>query len=137
MTYALDTNIISYFLRNEGNVRAFYKKEIIEAGNLYAVPPMVVYEIKRWLCDKPTSRLHEFSMHFDILLQPVRDKTDMSLAVWERAANIYIDLKQRGQLIGDADILIAGYCLINNYILVTNNTDDFKRIDGIKLVNWY
>jgi tRNA(fMet)-specific endonuclease VapC len=39
-------------------------------------------------------------------------------------------------VIGDADILIAAYCLVNDYTLVTNNTNDFNRIDGLKLVNW-
>ena len=137
MTYALDTNIISYLLWDEGSVRTHYKKEIIEAGNLYAVPPIVVYEIKRWLYDKPTRQLQIFSEQFDILLYPIRNKTEMPLVVWEKASDIYIGLKQRGQLIGDADILIAAYCLVNDYTLVTNNTDDFERIGDIKLVNWY
>lgn len=30
MTYALDTNTISYFLRGEGNVRDLYNKEILQ-----------------------------------------------------------------------------------------------------------
>jgi len=54
-----------------------------------------------------------------------------------KAADVYIDLKQKGQLIGDADILITAYCLANNYTLVTNNTGDFGRINGLKHVNWY
>ena len=66
----------------------------------------------------------------------MRDKAEMPSDVWEKAADIYIALKQNGQIIGDADILIAAYCLVNDYTLVTNNTNDFNRVDGLKLVNW-
>jgi len=67
----------------------------------------------------------------------VRDTSEMSLDVWKKAAEIYIELKSRGQLIGDADILIVSYCLVNYYTLVTRNIKDFERIDDLKLVNWY
>ena len=62
---------------------------------------------------------------------------DMSAPVWEKAVDVYITLQGKGQLIGDADILIASYCLVNDYTLVTRNTSDFERIDGLKFVNWY
>jgi len=34
------------------------------------------------------------------------------------------------------DILIGAFCIKNGYTLVTNNTDDFKNMNGIKLVDW-
>jgi len=61
----------------------------------------------------------------------------MTLDVWEKAIKIYVSLKSKGQLIGDADILIAAYCLANDFTLVTRNDNDFARIDGLRLVNWY
>jgi len=61
----------------------------------------------------------------------------MTTDVWLKAADIFITLKQKGQLIGDVDILIAAYCIINNYILVTRNVNDFKRIDDFNFVNWF
>ena len=36
----------------------------------------------------------------------------------------------------DADILIAAFCLHNNYILVTDNIKHFKNIKGLNTVNW-
>jgi len=137
MTYVFDTNTISYFLRGEGGVDNYFQQEIIEAGNSYAIPLIVVYEIRRWLFYKPTNQLRIFAREFNSLFEPVRNEAGISADTWEKAADIYITLKQKGQLIGDADILIAAYCLINNYTLVTNNTNDFNRIDGLKIVNWY
>ena len=137
MTYVLDTNIISYLLRGEGNVRSHFRQEIEQADGLYAIPFVVVYEIKRWLLDNPTKILRVFDKEFDSLFEPVRNEAEIVADIWAKVADIYITLKQKGQLIGDADILIAAYCLINNYTLVTNNTNDFNRINGLMLVNWY
>ena len=67
----------------------------------------------------------------------MRNTSEMPIEIYEKSADIYIALKQKGQLIGDSDILIAAYCLINDYTLVTRNSRDFKRIDGLKSVNLF
>jgi tRNA(fMet)-specific endonuclease VapC len=41
-----------------------------------------------------------------------------------------------GRLIDDIDILIAGIALSNNLVMVTDNTEHFKRIGGLKVENW-
>ena len=53
-----------------------------------------------------------------------------------RAADIYAELKSRGALISDADILIAASALVSNLIVVTNNEEHFRRITGLQLENW-
>ena len=137
ITYVLDTNTISYFLRGEGNVRENIKREISERGNSYAMPFVIFYEVKRWLFYKPTKLMKEYNQKFDAMFQNTEDKADMPFNIWKKAIEVYISLQSKGQLIGDADILIASYCLVNNYTLVTRNTSDFERIDGLKFVNWY
>jgi len=136
-TYVLDTNTVSYFLRGEGNIRENIKQEISERDNSYTIPFAVFYEVKRWLFYKPTKLLKEYNQRFDTIYQSVEDKADMPFSVWKKAIEVYILLQSKGQLIGDADILIASYCLVNDYTLVTRNTDDFERIDGLKFVDWY
>jgi len=136
-TYALDTNTISYFLRGEGNVCQHMEYEIFNKGNAYAIPPMVIYEIQRWLRDNPTKMMKVASNQFAILLDAVKNKSEMPVEMWETAADIYISLKTRGLLIGDADILIAAYCITCDYTLVTRNSNDFNRINGLKIVNWF
>ena len=137
ITYVLDTNTISYFLRGEGNVRENIKRELSERGNSYAMPFVIFYEVKRWLFYKPTKLMKEYNQKFDAMFQNTEDKADMPFNIWKKAIEVYISLQSKGQLIGDADILIASYCLVNNYTLVTRNTSDFERIDGLKFVNWY
>jgi len=45
-------------------------------------------------------------------------------------------LEKTGAPIGPMDMLIASICLANNFILVTNNTKEFKRVAELNLENW-
>jgi tRNA(fMet)-specific endonuclease VapC len=45
-------------------------------------------------------------------------------------------LKQAGTPIGELDLLIAIHAQTLGLTLVTNNTREFERIDGLKLENW-
>ena len=53
-----------------------------------------------------------------------------------RAAETYADLHNRGQLIADADILIAATAIENGLVMATNNLADFGRITGLQIDNW-
>jgi tRNA(fMet)-specific endonuclease VapC len=57
-------------------------------------------------------------------------------AVVLQAAEIYVELHRRGQLIGDADILIASTALVHRMGVVTNNVAHFSRVPGLRLENW-
>jgi len=54
----------------------------------------------------------------------------------KKAGEIYADLRKKGEIINDADILIAATISANDSVLVTNNTDHFKRIKNLKIENW-
>jgi len=46
------------------------------------------------------------------------------------------DLKNRNCLIGPYDMLIGAHAKSLKMILVTNNTDEFRRIKGLKTEDW-
>lgn len=52
------------------------------------------------------------------------------------AANIYADLRKRGELIGEVDILIAGIAIANGMGVATGNVKHFARISGLHVENW-
>ena len=52
------------------------------------------------------------------------------------AAQIRLELEKRGSMIGPLDILIAGTALSLGATLVTNNTDEFSRVPGLRLADW-
>ena len=49
---------------------------------------------------------------------------------------IRTDLERRGKLISFPDMLIAATALSHNATLVTNNTQEFSRVDTLKLSDW-
>ena len=58
----------------------------------------------------------------------------------DKAANhfgqIKSDLKKRGEILSDADIMIVSIAFANNFTLVTNNLKHFARIRDLAVENW-
>ncbi|MCL2281220.1 MAG: PIN domain-containing protein [Dehalococcoidia bacterium] len=134
MIYALDTNILSFLLRTKQNpdIAKRFVDEIGQ-GNDYIIPPMSYYEITWYLLrKKAVAQLH----CFESLYQSSFAKTSMDESDLLMAAKIKANLEEHGKAICDADIFIAAYCIVNDYTLVTDNTRDFERINGLKFVNW-
>jgi tRNA(fMet)-specific endonuclease VapC len=52
------------------------------------------------------------------------------------AGNIRAHLNALGTPIGANDLLIAAISLTNDLTLVTHNTREFSRIDGLKYEDW-
>ena len=38
--------------------------------------------------------------------------------------------------INDGDVLVAAFCMVNSYTLVTDNTRRFETIHGLDIINW-
>ena len=135
MIFALDTNIISYLLRPSQNQDVVERFLAETEHNNYVIPPLSYYETLWYLLRKKATA--QLSL-FEELYKNSFTKINMSEMDFIKAAEIRAYLEETGQPIGDSDgdIFIAAYCIVNNYTLVTNNTSDFKRIDGLNLVNW-
>ncbi len=131
MTYALDTNIISYILN--GNAELAAKLEAAtKAGGEVVLPLMVYYEARRGLlANKATAKMRVFDKLCARL--GVEDLTTDDMDV---AAKIYAERKTRGAPIDDADLVIAAQCVANGYTLVTHNTKHFKGIKDLRLEDW-
>ncbi len=63
-----------------------------------------------------------------------------SLSFDDEAALIFskirADLQRQGKPIGPYDLQIAAIALANDLTLVTHNTREFSRINGLRLVDW-
>jgi len=72
-------------------------------------------------------------------LQNLVDTCTMLEASYEAArigGEIYANLRSKGKLINDADILIASIVKANNAILVTKNRGHFERVEGLMIEDW-
>lgn len=63
-----------------------------------------------------------------------------SLDFDDAAATIYgkirADLSRKGTLIGPNDLLISSIAVANNATLVTHNTAEFNRVEGLTVEDW-
>ena len=131
MTYVIDTNIITAILKENEKVKKRIQKAILQ-GEMIFINSISYYETKRGLlASNATAKLKRFEAickEFGVVLLD-------SLDIFDRAAEIYANLKERGELIEDADILIASVVSFRNFILVSDDTH-FNRIQGLNIENW-
>jgi tRNA(fMet)-specific endonuclease VapC len=50
--------------------------------------------------------------------------------------NVRKTVEAKGQRIGERDLLLACQALALDATMVTNNTREFERVEGLKLENW-
>jgi len=131
MVYALDTNIIIKYLRNDPLVIQNFRK-IVATNHNIIIPQVVNYEMRRGFRIATATRKKD---NYDILLQNCI-VIDMDPPSWKKAELIYENLYRKGFTVGELDILIAACCLTHDCTLVTNNTKDFVNIDELAIVDW-
>ena len=61
---------------------------------------------------------------------------DFDMKAAEHFGDIFADLEKRHMRIGDRDMMIAGHARSLGYTVVTNNTSEFSRVNGLKIVDW-
>ncbi|MGI0016579.1 MAG: type II toxin-antitoxin system VapC family toxin [Nitrososphaera sp.] len=127
----LDTDILSALLRQQPAVvsRAI---QYLSVFPQYTFSLITRYEILRGLKAKDAKKQ---LMAFDAFCQS-SEILPVTEAIISRASDLYADLHQRGQLIGDADILIAATALEYGLMLSTNNENHFSRVSGLTIDNW-
>lgn len=128
--YTLDTDIVIEHLR--GTPEIAQKMQELGSDALITVTCLTVYELYKGVYvlndRKKEKEVEQFLDQVGIL--------DLNLEAEKKAGETYADLRKDGNLINDADILISSLALTYGSILVTNNTEHFKRVKGLKLENW-
>lgn len=130
MRYLLDTNIISAVLNRNKAVEK--KLEEIAVDNRICFSIISYYEILRGLLSVNATRKMK---HFNDLCEEISVLLLDSLGIADQASQIFVSLKKQGELIQDADILIAATALLHNMIIVTDDKH-FQRISGLIVENW-
>lgn len=134
MKYLLDTNIVSYFLRDAS--QALSQRILDSTPDTLAISIISAGELRYGLSKLPTSkRVTELTHRLGALLTaiPVLPlPADAALHYGSTRAQ----LEAAGTPIGGNDLWIAAHALAHNMTLVTNNTREFERVQGLKLENW-
>lgn len=131
MLYMLDTNICSYIIRNRPQ-SIKEKLQEVEKHHTVALSSIVVSELLYGARKKESPKLSKIVAAF-INNFVIYDYSKVSAQSY---ANIRTDLEKKGQIIGANDLLIASHALSLEAVLVTNNTREFERVEGLLLEDW-
>ena len=127
----LDTDILSELLKQHPLVLQKARAYLADHGRL-AFSIVTRYEILRGFKAKQAlaqeTAFERFCQTSEVV--PLTDE------MIQLAATLYGDLYRRGELLPDADLLIAATALAERRILVTNNLDHFRRIQDLATENW-
>ena len=130
MKYLIDTDIIIYWLK--GDERIERKVQAIGLQNIgFSIVSKAELYFGAYNSSYPEKNLEKV-----LLLADTIEVVNFD----DKAADIFgflkAGLKKSGNIVMDADLMIASITLANELILVSNNAKHFQRISGLVLKNW-
>lgn len=131
MKYMLDTNMCIYAQKNIPQVIEKMKNNF-QYG--VAISSITLAELEFGVqasanVEKNTIALYKFLSIVEIL--------DFDSSAATEYGKIRADLKKKGTPIGNMDMLIAAHAKSENLIVVTHNTREFERVEGLQLEDWF
>ena len=129
--FVLDTNTLVYFFRERSQVVERVKAAV--PGELI-IPTVVLYELQVGITKSTSPQRRTQSL--ERLTRTVNVRAfDRKAAV--AAAQVRVALERQGRPIGPVDMLIAGVAISLDATLVTHNTGEFSRVEGLNLADWF
>ena len=130
MIYCLDTDILIEYFRGNESIKS--RIENLKEDDSIGLTWLSVYEFFKGIF--ASGKLEEEGFIRALANAALlMDETYGSSGI---GGEIYAALKRSGNLINDADILIASIVKYHDAVLVTNNEGHFKRIAGLRVENW-
>ncbi len=131
MRYLLDSNICIYIMKKHPR-EVIHKFKQHDPG-VIGVSTITVSELQYGISKsrKPilnAQRVQEFLAPLEII--PYDEK---AAAVY---GHIRCQIEEHGKPLGPLDVLIAAHVLSRDLTLITNNEEEFRRINRLKVENW-
>ena len=129
--YMLDTNICIYAIKNKPlkvieRLKEHDPSEICISVITYA-------ELEHGVEKSSAPERNRLAL---ILFLAEMEILDFDTAAAEEYGKIRADLEKKGTPIGPLDMMISGHARALGFTVVTNNTREFERVEGLKLENW-
>ncbi|MEQ1731918.1 MAG: PIN domain-containing protein [Vicinamibacterales bacterium] len=128
--FPLDTNIVSDLVRRpQGRVA----NAIAVEGEAAVATSIIVAAELRFGVAKSGSRKLDRQLDAILGVLPI---LPFETPAEQRYAEVRSRLERAGSPIGANDLLIAAHALALDLVLVTANAREFKRVKGLRCVNW-
>lgn len=130
LRYLLDTNILSYAIKNPKGVISQRLEHLSEEEicTSIIVACELRYGVRLRNSQQLTARVDELLANF--LIVPLAPDVD------RHYGDIRVNLEKNGKIIGHNDLFIAAHARALGLILVTNNRREFECVPDLKLENW-
>lgn len=130
----LDTCICSFIMREQPLTVLQKLQSVVGKQHRIVISAITYQEMQYGLLGKKASPKHA------VLVKEFLKRIDEILP-WDKAAvdattEIKRDLMAKGTPIGNNDTAIAGHAIATRCVLVSNNTREFQRVEGLKLEDW-
>ena len=130
----LDTCICSFIMREAPFSVLKKLQSVVSKQHRIVISAITYQEMQYGLLGKKASPKHavmvnEFLKRVDEILPWDKKAVDATTEVKKQ-------LMAKGTPIGNNDTAIAGHAIATGCILVTNNTREFSRVDGLDLEDW-
>lgn len=131
MKYMLDTNICIHVIKNrpETVIRNFLKHEPSEL----CISSITYAELMHGVEKSQDAERNRVAI--TLFLSPLSVLEFDNYAA-EEYGKVRTELERKGTPIGPMDTLIAAHARSEGLVLVTNNTREFVRVEGLSVENW-
>lgn len=131
MKYLLDTNICIYIIKKKPEI-VLHKFKSHSLGSI-GISTITLAELqygirKSSIPEKNLMALNQFITPLEV--------HDFDYYASIQYGIVRANLEKKGTPIGPLDTMIAAHAFSLGSTLVTNNTKEFKRIEGLKVENW-
>ena len=129
MSYLLDTNICSWYLKGHGRVQGRF----MQYAGRQSLSVVTVAELRVWQL-----RSHVGAAKSQLMSDMYNDVTvlDVTPEVALKFAELRSALLDVGRPVPLFDLLIAATALVHDLVLVTHNVRDFAGIPDLTVIDW-
>lgn len=131
MRYMLDTNICIYAIKHKPE-QVFLKLQEHDPSEV-CISSITYAELVHGV--EKSQSIEKNRLALSLLLANI-EIMDFDSSAAESYGKIRASLEKAGKIIGPLDMMIAGHAKSLRYTVVTNNTKEFMRVDGLQLENW-
>ena len=130
MKYLLDTNFCIAVLLGQESATVQLRSIL---PNECAVSVISVYELWTGVekCRKPQVEQDKLERFLSTISVIPFDEDSA-----RRTSMIRADLERNGNSIGPYDLLLAGHAVALGLVLITRNTGEFSRVNGLAIADW-
>jgi tRNA(fMet)-specific endonuclease VapC len=132
--YCLDTNVCIDIINGKSVPVRARLKDVIAEGSVVCVSSVVLHEL--WYGVAKSAQHHANTARMQAFLAGPFEILPWDDADARAAGEVRAVLEREGQMIGAYDALIAAQAIRRGITLVTANTREFARVDGLMWEDW-